>query len=219
MHQRAPHIKELIMKGHNGQYGPGKMAEGVQNMAEDILLQFDIPSRPHDSAANPRLVQLFKNQRREGINYRYAVPGGLVLDPAERQYLDKEIMSYAGEAGHGGGRGGGGHDDVGSFIDREHDRHQFEGERLGQYYGEREGRLRFRRERALWGLIPPWILGNISQIAPWYNPYPYYPQPMYQPYPTYGPDLLHPGLFPGQNIPWMIPGFPGRLGDHDRDRR
>ena len=207
MHQRAPHIKELIMKGHNGQYGPGKMAEGVQNMAEDILLQFDIPSRPHDSAANPRLVQLFKNQRREGINYRYAVPGGLVLDPAERQYLDKEIMSYAGEGGGRSHGGGGGHGDVGDFLGREAGRHQFEGERLGHYYGEHFAREQFRLDRALAGLIPPWIGGNIAPIGPYYNPYPYYPQPMM---PSYGPDLLHPGLYPGQT-PWMIPGFPSRF--------
>lgn len=212
IHQRAPHVKELLLKGHSGRYGPHRMAEGIQNMSEDILSQFEIPQRPHESAANPRLVQAFKNQRHNDINYRYSVPGGLVLDPYERQYLDKEILSYAGEAGHGGGDRGGGHGgEVGDFHRREGARIGFESDRLRHYFGEREGRWGFRRERALAGLFPPWLLGDIGPVGPYYQPGLFPPL-----YPTYGPDLLHPGLYPGGGLPLIGPfihgGFPDRLG-------
>lgn len=220
IHQRAPHVKELVMKGHNGVYGPHKMAEGIQNMSEDILMQFDIPQKPHESAANPRLVQAFKNQRRNDINYRYSVPGGLVLDPHERQYLDKEILSYAGEAHGGGNRGGHGGDHVGGFLSREHDRRGFESDRLRYYFGENERRWGFRRMRALESLFPPWLLGNIWPVGPYYPSYPGYP---IYPYPTYGPDLLHPGLYPGGSLnvlgPWDIGMFPRRLGEGGEHRR
>lgn len=221
IHQRAPHVKELIMKAHNGKYGPHKMAEGIQNMSEDILVQFDIPQKPHESAANPRLVQLFENQRHNDINYRYSIPGGLVLDPYERQYLDKEVLSYAGESG-GGDRGSdrghfGGRDHVGDFLGREHERAGFERERLHHYYDLDDRRWRWRRERALWGLIPPWLLGNLMPVGPYYEPLPYY-----QPYPVYGPDLLHPGFFPGYQPPLLLPfegfppfGFGGREHEHE----
>lgn len=222
IHQRAPHVKELIMKGHKGEYGPGKMAEGIQNMSEDILLQFDIPQKPHESAANPRLVQLFKNQRHNDINYRYSIPGGLVLDPYERQYLDKEILSYAGEGSEERG-GFGGRDHVGEFLGRERERAGFFERRLNHYYDLDDFRWRYRRQRALWGILPPWLLGNIEPVGPYYQPYPVY-GPV-QPYPTWGPDLLHPNLFPGYQPPLLLPfegfppfGFGGREHEHDGSR-
>lgn len=92
--QRIPRMQHLAQKAKDGVIGPDKVAEGIHNNARDVLEQLEIPSQPHPTSAPPALVELFKNQRKEHLTNRYNVPGGLILDPYERRWLEKEAMSY-----------------------------------------------------------------------------------------------------------------------------
>lgn len=95
--QRTPRIQELISRAHNGDIGPDKVAEGVRNNVQDVMDQLEIPTNPHPSAASPELIKLFNNQRQHHLTNHFAVPGGLILDPYERRYLDHQAMALAAQ--------------------------------------------------------------------------------------------------------------------------
>ncbi len=95
--QRSPRIQELVGRAHRGDIGPDQVAEGVRANVHDVLDQLEIPSNPHPSAASPELIRLFHNQRQHHLTNRFAVPGGLILDPYERRYLEHQSMALVGE--------------------------------------------------------------------------------------------------------------------------
>jgi hypothetical protein len=93
--QRTPRIQQLVSRAHNGDIGPDKVAEGVRNNVQDVMDQLEIPTDPHPSAASPELKTLFEAQRQSHLTHQFNVPGGLILDPSERRWLDHQAMSYA----------------------------------------------------------------------------------------------------------------------------
>lgn len=90
--QRIPRLQQLVERHGND---PMKLAEGIHRNARDVLEDMEIPSQPHPSAAPPELVRLFQAQRQDNMARDYHYPGQLIIDPAERSYLENEAMSYA----------------------------------------------------------------------------------------------------------------------------
>ena len=96
--QRRDYIKTLRDKLHSGQISHQHFAHAMQQHASDVLDQLGIAQNPHPTSLPSDSIQLFKNQRIGGMTDRFAVPGGMILDPEERAWLEHQTMSYQGSA-------------------------------------------------------------------------------------------------------------------------
>lgn len=92
--QRRDYIKTLREKVNSGHISHQNFAEAIQQHASDVMDQLGIPQSPHPSALHPDYMKNYKSHRVSQIMQDMAVPGGLILDPEEKAFVEHQQMSY-----------------------------------------------------------------------------------------------------------------------------
>ena len=92
--QRRDYIKTLREKVNSGLITQQQFVEGIQQHASDVMDQLEIPQGPHPASHHPDHMKLWKNFRASQLQQDLATPGGLILDPEERAFVEHQQMAY-----------------------------------------------------------------------------------------------------------------------------
>lgn len=93
--QRRDYMKSLKEKLNRGEIGYQQLSDALQQHASDVMEQLEIPQNPHQASVHPDSLNLFKEHRRHHLTSKFAVPGGLMLDPEERAFIEHQKMAYS----------------------------------------------------------------------------------------------------------------------------
>lgn len=93
--QRRDYIQILRQKVQNGQIDLSQFTDAIQQHSSDVLDQLGIAQNPHHSAVHPEHVKAHKQFRQHKLMDQFTVPGGMILDPEEKSYVEHLKMKYS----------------------------------------------------------------------------------------------------------------------------